>query len=425
MRELLRVLKPGASAVVVYANPDRLGGASQAARASRAEPASGPIYFFPHPLCVVEAVLGRGDGRDRAVAVAQRQRVATAHPRQRARCADVSRSSSGSREPSPRWRRGGLLSDDRPDQARADVARAGRPPLVSILTPSFNQGRFLRDCLDSVARQTYPRVEHIVVDGGSTDDSRQILAEAGDTVRWMSEPDQGQADAVNKAFEASTGEIVGWLNSDDGLFSVDTIEQVVGRFRPPSGRRRRLRRCGARRRSGRIVRHHRSRWPTARFPRLPARAARGVLPPLGGRAGRGRPAGRAAPVPRLRALASPARRGVASSTFRRWSRSIGTTRSARSGRPTTLHPGEHAARRGVRRRLRCAALPSRRRASADAGRAARGLELGAPRAGLPVASRRIGFRRLTAGRGARPGSANGRAAAVRSRGRRTSRGVLS
>jgi glycosyltransferase involved in cell wall biosynthesis len=139
-------------------------------------------------------------------------------------------------------------------------------PLVSILTPSFNQGRFLRDCLRSVARQTYPRIEHVLADGGSTDETLQILAEAGDAVHWTSQPDRGQADAVNKAFEASAGEIVGWVNSDDGLFAVDTIEQVVVAFT-------RHREAGVVYgdaalvdEGGRIVRHHRSRWPSGPLP---------------------------------------------------------------------------------------------------------------------------------------------------------------
>ena len=139
-------------------------------------------------------------------------------------------------------------------------------PLVSILTPSFDQGRYLRDCLDSVARQSYPSIEHVVMDGGSTDESPRILAQAGDAVRWESEPDGGQADAVNRAFEASTGEIVGWINSDDGLFAVDTIEQVVAAFdeHPDAGVL--YGDAALVDEEGRIVRHHRSRWPAGSLP---------------------------------------------------------------------------------------------------------------------------------------------------------------
>jgi len=139
-------------------------------------------------------------------------------------------------------------------------------PLVSILTPSFDQGRFLRDCLDSVARQTYPRIEHVVFDGASSDGSAEILAEAGATVRWTSEPDRGQADAVNKAFEASAGEIVGWVNSDDGLFAVDTVERVVAAFAASPDAGVVYGDAALADESGRILRHHRSRWPAGSLP---------------------------------------------------------------------------------------------------------------------------------------------------------------
>jgi len=103
-------------------------------------------------------------------------------------------------------------------------------PLVSVLTPSFNQAAWLPDNLGSVARQTYPAIEHIVMDGGSTDGTVELLKAAGDTVRWESEPDRGQAHAINKAFAASSGEIIGWINSDDAYFAVDTIAEVVAFF---------------------------------------------------------------------------------------------------------------------------------------------------------------------------------------------------
>jgi GT2 family glycosyltransferase len=139
-------------------------------------------------------------------------------------------------------------------------------PLVSILTPSFNQGRFLRDCLDSVSRQTYPRLEHVVMDGGSTDGSPAILAGSGAGVRWTSESDRGQADAVNKAFEASTGDIVGWVNSDDGLFAVDTVARVVDAFGRDPGVGVVYGDAVLVDESGRIVRHYRSHWPAGPLP---------------------------------------------------------------------------------------------------------------------------------------------------------------
>src|SRR5882672_9979448 len=91
---------------------------------------------------------------------------------------------------------------------------------VSIVTPSYNQGKFIEDCLLSVKRQTYAAAEHIVIDGGSTDDTVKILkrysSQPGwEHLKWISEPDRGQSDALNKGFRLATGEIVGWLNSDD------------------------------------------------------------------------------------------------------------------------------------------------------------------------------------------------------------------
>jgi glycosyltransferase involved in cell wall biosynthesis len=88
-------------------------------------------------------------------------------------------------------------------------------PLVSIVTPSLNQGRFIRHTIDSVLSQDYPRLEYLVVDGGSTDGTVDILRSYGDRLTWRSAPDSGQADAVNSGFRLSRGEILGWVNSDD------------------------------------------------------------------------------------------------------------------------------------------------------------------------------------------------------------------
>ncbi len=90
-------------------------------------------------------------------------------------------------------------------------------PLLSIVTPSFNQAGFLRQALESVLSQDYPEIESIVVDGGSTDGSLAILESFGDRVRWVSERDRGQAHAINKGFKMARGEIVAWINSDDLL----------------------------------------------------------------------------------------------------------------------------------------------------------------------------------------------------------------
>ncbi|MDR3686673.1 MAG: glycosyltransferase family 2 protein [Coriobacteriia bacterium] len=106
----------------------------------------------------------------------------------------------------------------------------GGGPLVSILTPSFNQAKWLPDNLRSVSCQTYRNIEHIVMDGASTDGSVAVLEAASDSVTWRSEPDAGQSDALNKAFRASTGEIIGWINSDDAYFDCRVVGDVVGYF---------------------------------------------------------------------------------------------------------------------------------------------------------------------------------------------------
>lgn len=91
-------------------------------------------------------------------------------------------------------------------------------PLVSVITPSYNQGRFIKETIESIRMQDYPYVEHIVVDGGSTDETITILqqySQLGDRLRFVSEKDRGQSHAINKGLAMAKGEIIGWLNSDD------------------------------------------------------------------------------------------------------------------------------------------------------------------------------------------------------------------
>ena len=107
-----------------------------------------------------------------------------------------------------------------------------KKPLVSVVTPSYNQAQFIEENILSVKSQDYPNIEHIIIDGGSTDETVEILKRYEGTynLRWVSEPDEGHADAVNKGFAMSRGEIVGWLNSDDVYFDRGTISAVVEVF---------------------------------------------------------------------------------------------------------------------------------------------------------------------------------------------------
>ena len=102
-------------------------------------------------------------------------------------------------------------------------------PLVTIVTPSFNQARYLRTSIESVLAQDYPHIEYVVIDGGSTDGSLEILKSYGDRVTWISGPDGGQADALNKGFERTEGAIVGWLNADD-VYAPGAVATVVRAF---------------------------------------------------------------------------------------------------------------------------------------------------------------------------------------------------
>lgn len=102
--------------------------------------------------------------------------------------------------------------------------------LISIITPSFNQASFLEQTIRSVLEQDYSRIEYLVVDGASTDNSVKIIKKyAGKLKWWVSEKDAGQGDAINKGFAHAKGEIIGWLNSDD-YYLPGTISSMVQAF---------------------------------------------------------------------------------------------------------------------------------------------------------------------------------------------------
>ncbi len=105
-----------------------------------------------------------------------------------------------------------------------------KSPKVSIITPSFNQAKFLEQTILSVVGQDYPNIEYILIDGGSTDGSLEIIKKYADKFSyWVSEPDENQADAINKGFKQATGEIIAWLNSDD-VYLAETISRAVKNF---------------------------------------------------------------------------------------------------------------------------------------------------------------------------------------------------
>lgn len=99
-------------------------------------------------------------------------------------------------------------------------------PLVSIVTPSFNQGRFIRETIESVLGQGYPNIEYQVMDGGSTDDTVKILREYEGRLTWVSEPDRGQTDAINRGWRRARGTILAYLNSDD-TYLPSAVERAV------------------------------------------------------------------------------------------------------------------------------------------------------------------------------------------------------
>lgn len=101
---------------------------------------------------------------------------------------------------------------------------------ISIITPSLNQVAYIQATIASVLDQNYPDLEYIVVDGGSTDGTPDVLKKYGRRLRWVSEPDRGQTDAINKGLRMAEGEVLAYLNADD-LYLPGTLDRVAGYFK--------------------------------------------------------------------------------------------------------------------------------------------------------------------------------------------------
>lgn len=104
--------------------------------------------------------------------------------------------------------------------------------LISIITPSYNQGKFIEDTILAVKNQKYSNLEHIIIDGGSTDETLDIIRKYEGTynMRWISEPDNGPADAINKGFSMARGNIFAWINSDD-FYELSVLKQIAETFK--------------------------------------------------------------------------------------------------------------------------------------------------------------------------------------------------
>ena len=114
--------------------------------------------------------------------------------------------------------------------------RRGVRPKLTVITPSFNQGRFIERTIRSVLDQGYPNLEYVIVDAGSMDETVEVIRRYEDRLAWwVSEPDEGQSDAINKGLERTSGEIVAYLNSDDYFLpgAFETAIAALERSRRP------------------------------------------------------------------------------------------------------------------------------------------------------------------------------------------------
>src|SRR5262249_28310376 len=107
----------------------------------------------------------------------------------------------------------------------------GQWPKISVITPSYNQGHYLEQTIRSVLAQNYPNLEYIIIDGDSRDNSVDIIRKYSPHIRyWISEPDEGQTDALEKGFKRATGELAAWINSDD-FYEKDAFYKVALQYK--------------------------------------------------------------------------------------------------------------------------------------------------------------------------------------------------
>jgi glycosyltransferase involved in cell wall biosynthesis len=108
-------------------------------------------------------------------------------------------------------------------------------PRITVITPSYNQGEFIEETIKSILNQNYPNLEYFIVDGGSTDNTLEIIRRYEDRIDWwVSEPDRGQSHAINKGLGQATGEIINWINSDDVLFP-GALSRIAAGYRQHAG----------------------------------------------------------------------------------------------------------------------------------------------------------------------------------------------
>jgi glycosyltransferase involved in cell wall biosynthesis len=125
------------------------------------------------------------------------------------------------------WTEGGTP----PDNLGTSPYKSENLPKISIITPSFNQGEFIEETIRSVLLQGYPNLEYIIIDGGSTDNTLEIIKKYSHFLHyWVSEKDKGQSDAINKGLKHATGDVFNWLNSDD-FYLPDALIKVGNAFK--------------------------------------------------------------------------------------------------------------------------------------------------------------------------------------------------